>query len=163
MEKKIATLALIVKDQKLLLGIKHRDAEVGANTLNGPGGKLESGETLLECVTRETEEEVGLSITATDEDKRAVIMFHNGKTSLWEVHVYLVTLFEGEPKATAAMNPDGEWWYETENLPYSTRMLASDGAWMPRVLAGERFFAHVYQNDDASKLKDIKFSTMTGS
>jgi 8-oxo-dGTP pyrophosphatase MutT (NUDIX family) len=157
MEKKRATLALIVSDGKLLLGLKKRDAEMGANTLNGPGGKVDGDETVLACVTRETLEEVGIEINPTENDERAVITFYNGTKSVWEVHIFLIESFVGKPKPTDEMTPDGTWWYDLQALPYITRMLISDGVWMPRVFAGERFTAQVYQNDDATQMDRIEF------
>ncbi|MEK7201186.1 MAG: hypothetical protein AAB737_00945 [Patescibacteria group bacterium] len=42
MKTTIATLALIVRDGELLLGRKiKKGADIGEQTLNGPGGKLE--------------------------------------------------------------------------------------------------------------------------
>jgi len=160
MEMKEATLALIVQEGKLLLGVKARDAEIGANTLNGPGGKVDQGETSRACVVRETYEEIGVRIHPAEDSLRATIYFHNGTKSTWKVDMYLIESFEGEPTETAAMRPDGDWWYAIDGLTplYQERMLASDGLWMPKVLNREPYFvAHVHQNDNATRVDRIVF------
>lgn len=154
MNKKTATLALIVHQDHLLLGLKVRKgADIGEGTLNGPGGKVEEGQTLIDCLITEVKDEVGIT-PARDSDEVAVLEFHNGERSYWEVHVYLVTTFTGVPRDTDEMvSVDGTWWYPIGALPFH-RMLASDHLWIPRVLAGERLRMKVYQNDDASVLLD---------
>ena len=151
MDLKQATLALIVRGDLLLVGLKKRTAEIGGDTLNGPGGKVDPGETTNECVVRETQEEVGLAIDVTDEDLRAVITFHNGAASVWRVYVYLVTSFHGEPSDTDDMWASPVWWHSKDKLPFH-RMLASDKEWIPHVLDGGRFNLQVYQNDNATEL-----------
>ena len=54
----VSSRALLIKGNKLLL-VKH----VGTSFWTTPGGHLEKGETLHECVIRETNEETGLVIT----------------------------------------------------------------------------------------------------
>lgn len=59
---KIGTLAIITRGNKVLLGLKQGGSKIGEGTLNGPGGKFdpEKDKTNLDCVIRETEEEVGI-------------------------------------------------------------------------------------------------------
>ena len=57
-----ATLLFIVRDGEILLIRKKRG--LGAGKINGPGGKIDPGETARQCAVREVEEE--LLITATD-------------------------------------------------------------------------------------------------
>ena len=51
-----ATLMFVFRDNEVLL--IHKKRGLGKGKINGPGGKLEAGESLLECAIRETEEEV---------------------------------------------------------------------------------------------------------
>jgi len=49
-----ATLLFVVRHTEVLLIRKKRG--LGAGKINGPGGRLEKGESLAECAVRETEE-----------------------------------------------------------------------------------------------------------
>ena len=51
-----ATLMFVIRDDEVLL--IHKKRGLGKGKVNGPGGKLEAGETPAACAVRETEEEV---------------------------------------------------------------------------------------------------------
>ncbi|MDH5737451.1 MAG: NUDIX domain-containing protein, partial [Gammaproteobacteria bacterium] len=51
-----ATLLFVIVDGEILLIRKKRG--LGAGKINGPGGRLEAGETPIECAIRETREEL---------------------------------------------------------------------------------------------------------
>ena len=53
--RQLANLCFIVKDGRVLLIRKKRG--LGAGKINGPGGRLEPGETTLAAAIRETQEE----------------------------------------------------------------------------------------------------------
>ena len=55
-----ATLLFIVRNGEILLIEKKRG--IGAGKVNGPGGKIDPGETPLECIIRETREELGITV-----------------------------------------------------------------------------------------------------
>lgn len=57
------TLLFVMNGPRVLLMRKKRGH--GAGRINAPGGKLEPGETPLECAIRETREETGLIVEAT--------------------------------------------------------------------------------------------------
>lgn len=150
---KIASLAIITRDRKVLLGLKRGGSEIGDGTLNGPGGKQDPGETILGCLVRETNEEVGILLDPAKAEKTAIITFHAGGIPRFEVHIYRADTFTGEPKETPSMIPD---WYDIEDLPLD-RMLESDRAWFPQVIRGEKFRANVYYADGTKDFKRIEF------
>ncbi len=154
MKTTIATLALIVRDEKLLLGRKiKKGADIGEQTLNGPGGKLEEGQTLFECLATEVYDEVGLTLLEEDTEEIAIVTCFNGDRSIFRVHVYLVFAFTGEPRDSKEMvEPNGGWWYPFDSLPFD-QMLVSDRHWVPRALLGLHFRAHVHQNENGTKLE----------
>jgi 8-oxo-dGTP diphosphatase len=53
-----ATLLFVVRDGEILLIRKKRG--LGAGKINGPGGRIEPGETALDAAVRETREELGI-------------------------------------------------------------------------------------------------------
>jgi 8-oxo-dGTP diphosphatase len=60
---------MIVRDGRLLLGLRNPDKVKASSELQGqgtwtmPGGKVDFGETLLQAAVRETKEETGIEIT----------------------------------------------------------------------------------------------------
>ena len=54
--EQIATLLFVIRAGKVLL--IHKKRGLGAGKINGPGGKLEPGETPKQCAIRETTEEL---------------------------------------------------------------------------------------------------------
>jgi mutator protein MutT len=150
---KVATLAIITRGNQVLLGLKQGGSEIGDGTLNGPGGKLEEGETILECLVRETEEEVGIALNSAKAEKVAIITFHAGEVPSFEVHIYRTSDFSGEPRETESMIPA---WYDIDSLPVD-RMLESDKAWFPQVIRGEKFHANVYYRAGVKDFDRIEF------
>lgn len=150
---KKATLAIIIRDEKLLLGRKQGDPEIGAGTLNGPGGKLEPNESLLDCLVREIREEVAIEIDRTSAKKVAIVTFFVTSVPDFEVHVYRADRFSGEPRETEAMIPE---WHALDHIPYD-RMLEADSHFFPRLLAGETFNANVYYREKAKGFEGIEF------
>ncbi len=135
---KRATLALITRDGRVLLGRK-KEAEIGTGTWNGPGGKMEEGETPLACVIRETYEEVGVTLHPDSLTEIATILFTIGGEKKFLVHVFRTDTHDGDPVESDEMVPA---WHAIDALPYE-EMLESDAAWFPKALSGEPFAARV--------------------
>ncbi len=142
---KLATLGIIIKGEQVLLGRKQGNPEIGDGTLNAPGGKVEPGESLLECLVREVEEEVGIVLDPAKVREVAIIKFYAGKKLDFEVHVYLTSDFTGEPRETKSMVPA---WYNFDDLPLDD-MLESDREWFPALLEGHTFRAEVFYRERA--------------
>ena len=126
-----ATLMFIVKDGQVLLIEKRRG--IGAGKINGPGGKIDPGETALECAIRETQEE--LLITPLDPVKVGELWFAMSDIPDIHCHVYLAHDFSGTPTVTDEAIPI---WTPLDQIPFS-RMWADDEFWLARALSGDTF------------------------
>jgi 8-oxo-dGTP diphosphatase len=126
-----ANLCFIVKDGRILLIRKKRG--LGAGKINGPGGKIEPGETALAAAIRETQEEIG--VTPLDLEERGALYFQF--TDGYSLHctVFLAGDLDGEPVETPEATPQ---WVALEEIPYD-EMWADDRYWLPQMLAGARF------------------------
>jgi len=125
----VGTLLFLVADGRVLLIHKRRGH--GAGRINGPGGKLDAGETPLACAIRETLEETG--VTVQDARLVAVMRFVELEGDDWLGYVFVAHRYTGAPGATDEAVPE---WFPLERLPLE-RMWPDDRLWLPRVLAGE--------------------------
>jgi ADP-ribose pyrophosphatase YjhB (NUDIX family) len=77
---KLATLALITWQEATLLGLK-KTGEIGKGTYNGPGGKYEKEKDrdLIDCVIRETDEEIGVKLFRDQLKKVAILSCFSGE------------------------------------------------------------------------------------
>jgi 8-oxo-dGTP diphosphatase len=139
---KLATLVIPRRGPLILLGRK-LTGEIGLGTYNGPGGKLEPGETVRECASRESFEEMGIRIHPDDLEKVALLRCFARwpRRHLYMIAtVYFANRFEGIPHNTESMTDVR--FFSQESIPYE-KMLASDRDWFPRLLAGDRFIANI--------------------
>ncbi len=126
-----ATLMFVVRDGQVLL--IHKKRGIGAGKINGPGGKLDPGETLLECAVRETEEEVGL--TALGARQLGVLWFQFVHGLSIHCTVFRADAFTGELIETPEATPI---WVPVDDIPYDA-MWADDRHWLPVMLQGREF------------------------
>ena len=124
------TLCLLRRGDDLLMGLKK--LRWGAGNYNGFGGKLESKETLEECIVREVKEEAGLDLLQFE--KRGVVSFE-GDDFINEVHIYEGISWSGDPIETDEMAPI---WLKIDDLPYD-KMWSSDKIWHPFFFKREKF------------------------
>ncbi|MFP4114553.1 MAG: 8-oxo-dGTP diphosphatase [Spirochaetota bacterium] len=123
-----AVVALPRSNGRLLL--IHKKRGLGAGKINGPGGRIEPGETATEAAVRETEEEVGIRIH--DPRERATLHFAFEDGYRLTVYVFVSEVFEGNPVETDEALP---FWAPVDEIPYES-MWADDEHWLPLVLAG---------------------------
>ena len=74
---KIVTAAIIRKEDKILV-VRRAPKEALAGLWEFPGGKLEDGETLQECLERELEEEFGIITKSGKELTSSIYEYSHG-------------------------------------------------------------------------------------
>jgi 8-oxo-dGTP diphosphatase len=126
-----ANLCFIVRDEKILLIRKKRG--FGAGKINGPGGKVDPGETPLQAALRETYEELGIKPREVKQHGELHFQFRDG----YSLHcaVFLAHDFEGEPRETDEAVP---LWTALDAIPYD-EMWADDRHWLPLLIRGAHF------------------------
>ncbi|MGB0716914.1 MAG: 8-oxo-dGTP diphosphatase [Phycisphaerae bacterium] len=148
-----ATLIFVVRDGEVLL--IHKKRGIGAGKINGPGGRLDPGETPLECAVREVQEELCVTPTGLRESGELRFQFVDGYSML--VYVYRGSDIEGEPQETDEASPI---WTPLSGIPYD-RMWRDDRYWMPLLLE-EIYFEGDFLFDD-DRLLDHNVRTFSRS
>ncbi len=141
-----ATLLFVIKAGNILLIEKKRG--LGAGKINGPGGRLDPGETWEQCAIRETQEE--LCITPTGVEFAGEVLFQfvgDNKLAGHSIHgyVYTATGYEGTPTETNEAKPR---WMPLDAIPYE-RMWQDDITWLPLMLEGKKFLGKFVFDGDA--------------
>lgn len=126
-----ATLLFVQRPGEILLIRKKRG--LGAGKINGPGGRLDPGETAMACAVREIAEELHVTALEPLHSGRLFFQFVDGYAL--EVDVYRTFAFAGEACETDEAEP---LWTPTDAIPFD-QMWADDHLWFPHLLAG-RFF-----------------------
>jgi len=137
----LATLVFVVREGWILLIRKKRG--LGAGKINGPGGRLERGESPLDCAVREVKEELRTTPTGLEMCGENRFQFVDG----YSIHVYVfrATGCDAEPQETEEAAPI---WAPTQRIPYE-EMWEDDELWLPLVLRGRRFSGRFIFDGDA--------------
>lgn len=138
--RECATLLFVMRDGRILL--IHKKKGLGAGKINGPGGRIEPGESPREAAIREVQEE--LLVTPTGVQMAGELMFQF--TDGFSIHGYVFTATgcHGTPEETDEATPQ---WFPTDQIPFD-RMWADDRIWIPWMLAGKPFLGRfVFDND----------------
>ncbi len=128
-----ATLLFVLRDGEVLLIRKKRG--LGAGKMNGPGGRVEPGETAEQCAVREVEEELGIRVL--DPRWRGELHFQFVDGLALHCVVFTGTQFEGTPVETDEAVPH---WTKFDAVPFA-EMWADDVHWLPGLLDGGNFRA----------------------
>ncbi len=137
-----ANLLFVVRAERILLIRKKRG--FGAGKINGPGGKIDLGETALQSALRETHEELGIHPLGAEQRGELHFQFRDG----YSLHcvVFHAPDFSGEPRETDEAIP---LWTPLDQIPYE-EMWADDRHWLPLLIRGDHF--HGYFEFDNERL-----------
>ena len=117
----VVTAAVIFREGRILIAQRHNgDWEF-------PGGKLEAGETLEQCLVREILEELGLHI---DIIRPFLTVDHDYPAKRIRLHSYICTWVRGKPVANDHSRID---WIEIERLR-DFAFAAADGPIVQKLL-----------------------------
>lgn len=144
-----ATLMFIVKNGQVLLIEKLTG--IGQGKINGPGGKIDPGESAEQAVIRECQEE--LHITPHSPKKMGELHFAMSDIPDIHCHVYVSEDFDGEPTATREANPR---WTKLVDIPFDL-MWEDDRHWLPQMLEGQKFNGRFLFEGEKIVWQDVQF------
>ena len=148
-----ATLVFVQRHAEILLIRKKRG--LGAGKINGPGGRIEPGESLVDCATREVEEEVG--VTPNSPELRGELRFQFSDGYSMEVHVFRASGCSGALRESEEAVP---LWTPVAEIPYD-EMWADDRIWLPLLLDGRTFSGRFVFDGD--RMLDHELRSSSGS
>ena len=125
----IGTLLFVVRGDEVLL--IHKKTGHGAGCINGPGGKLQAGESTAECAVRETFEETGIRVAPAAAVCGMEMRCVEEDGPQWLGFAFIARAFEGLPIETDEALP---FWCPLHALPLD-RMWPDDAIWLPPLLA----------------------------
>jgi len=125
------TLLFVVRDDRILL--IHKKRGLGAGKINGPGGRIDDGETPLQCAVREVHEEVQVTPSQCRECGQLLFQFIDG----YSIHVWVFRADDchGLPTETEEAVP---FWVAIDQIPYAS-MWPDDEIWLPLMLREQTF------------------------
>ncbi len=142
-----ATLIFVVRGGKILL--IHKKRGLGAGKINGPGGRIDPGESARECAVREIQEELRIVPTGVRQSGELSFQFVDGLAL--HVSIFRANGCRGTPEETDEARP---LWVLVDRIPYE-RMWADDRIWLPLLLAGHRFEGRALFDGDRMLGHDI--------
>jgi 8-oxo-dGTP diphosphatase len=150
-----ATICFLVRGNEVLLAKKVR--KIGAGKLNGYGGGIEPGQSIIENAIDEIRvESGGVEINPDTVEQVARVHFHNitqgGEKFCCTCEILIIRDWNGIPGDSDEMvSPT---WFPINNLPIKHMMLA-DPEWIPLALDEKQglFEAHVYYGPRQESLR----------
>ncbi|HZH79996.1 MAG TPA: NUDIX domain-containing protein [Gemmatimonadales bacterium] len=126
-----ATVCYLCAGGKVLLQ-RRAAGRLWAGRLNGPGGKIDAGETATTAIVREVQEETGVRLDAQRPAGSLDLRFGDPPSQSLLVHVFTSDRFIGRPRGG---REGGLRWYGIHRLPFDD-LWPDMRYWLPLVLAG---------------------------
>jgi 8-oxo-dGTP diphosphatase len=143
-----ATLLFVVRDGEVLL--IHKKRGLGAGKINGPGGRLNNGESPRQAAIREVQEELQVTPVGVEYCGELAFQFVDGLSI--HVEVFRASDCEGEPQETDEAKP---LWTPVDKIPFA-QMWADDRHWIPLMLARQKFSGRFLFDGDAMLWHEIR-------
>jgi len=146
--KKVNICYIFNKNGQVLL--QHKARGFGKGKWNGPGGKLELGESVEDSVRREVIEETELVLGKIEERAYLEFIFVDNEEWNMKSYVFICSDFKGEPVNTG----EGELrWFDLDKVPLH-KMWDDDKIWFMKALRdGEFVRMRFYFNQEGKVLK----------
>jgi len=144
----LAVLCFVFQRNEVLLIEKLRG--LGAGKVNGPGGRVESGETPEQAAIRELQEEI--SVTPLEMCCLGNLRFAFTTNYFLECWVFRADEYVGEPTNSAEAIP---FWNLIETVPFE-RMWQDDRYWFPHLVRRERFRGEFIFDGDRMLYKQVR-------
>lgn len=140
-----------VPPSEVLLTKKKRDFGVGK--WNGPGGKLDPGESVEQALVRECQEEIGVTPLNYEPAGLLEFVWQTTPEKNQRCYLYICTRYSGQIVETEECFP--QWW-PIQSLPFAD-MWEDDPHWLPQVLSGKEVNMRFYfdSNYKISKIEQI--------
>jgi 8-oxo-dGTP diphosphatase len=149
-----ATICHIIQDGKLLL--KKANSGISIGKWNGPGGKIERGETPEMNVVREVSEETGLRIVNPASHGTIKFYMSGGGRLDFLVHVFSARRFTGKARSSEEGRVR---WFDVAKIPYA-KMWDDDRYWLPLVLNGVKFDARFSYDRQNKRVVDFAIKSI---
>ena len=121
----------------------------GAGKWNGPGGKIDPGETPEESTIREVKEETGLVVKNLKKRGAIEFVFTENNDLNNYTHIFVCRDYAGEPRDLG----EGKLkWYNIEEIPLD-KMWDDDKYWLPEVLIGGKVSKRFYFDKNGLVIK----------
>jgi 8-oxo-dGTP diphosphatase len=142
----VSTLCYVIKGGKILL--IRKKTGLAAGVWNGPGGKVENDEDIVDAAKREIFEEVDIVPEAPKHVGELEFFYGQEDEVDWLVHIFTADDYDGIEKESAEAVPK---WFSVNRIPYN-EMWLDDAVWMPLMLEGKKFKGRFYFNKEMNKI-----------
>jgi 8-oxo-dGTP diphosphatase len=157
------TLCFLLRDgdvgREVLLGRKKTGFGIGK--VVGVGGHIEPGETPVEAICREVQEEVSVLVAPGNLVAAGTVHFVFPGRPQWDMFttVFLAESWLGEPVESIEIAPE---WYLVNRLPVEL-MWADAEHWLPAMISGQRLAVRVVLNEDNQTVAHVHSAEWTGA
>jgi 8-oxo-dGTP diphosphatase len=144
------TLGHIINGDSVLL--KEASRGISKGKWNGPGGKLEPGETPRQCMIREAHEETGLTMQNPFFHGKIYFYMYGRRKLTFVGYLFSTRKFKGKVRST---EEGVVRWFKIKDIPYE-KMWDDDKYWINLMLAGRKFDMHFYYDRLNKRVKESR-------